>query len=1721
MLKRKMLSWFLVVVMLVAYLPILSLAALKPGTQKAKAELLYLEYNEGISDKNILANPGAVTVKPPKLNLKSGDEILVGIRLSDISNIVESDSGVYGSNITLKYNPDILQCEDNKNLRKFVGARVASQNNPIYKEFDGLVEYDIAKGAISSISDYNITGEADGCTAKVNVAFNFYTTEVLPRYIGNEDILVGAVKFKVKATPSKGTKVVGFALRDQTQGGHAGFQTIGFGRGNGAGAYEFKKLGYDTRDVIEFLDEGVDFFPAEKVLTYHDNVSPGDPKPITGGSVEGETQGVPKGKSLNEVGLEMLPGPTRNGYVFKGWFENPGGSGSMVTAYTKINNDKDLYAKWEEGYTVTFHANGGGLSTGGEVKTVDKGKGIKLNAGDIPVASRNGYTYENWGTKANGTGTNIPKGNLTSYDFKNKNETLYPIWNLKSGEDKVTVEFDGNVAGKNINVKPSSVSLKKGDKIGLAMPDKPERAGYIFKEWNTKKNGTGSKFDGNTAVDKNKKVYAQWTADPANPKNVTVTFNSNNATFEANPKSVTIKAGDKVGNAMPDEPKKDGYTFKGWEKDDHSIFDENTVVNDSVTVTAKWSNDVKIKLDPNGGTLEPGVSDTITAKMGEAIGDSLPTADKVTRDEYRFKGWNTKSNGTGKNYTSGTIVTGAKTLYAKWEAKNGPNKAVVTFDGNGADIQANPAMVTVKKGDALEGRMPDVPTREKYVFVKWNTKANGAGKDFDGHTAVTGNMTVYAQWKPASTNPDEVVTIAFEAPEAAVQANPKTITIVKGDIIEEEKMPDPPIRDDNYIFTEWHDEDGVPFTGETTVNKNMKVFAQWKKGNMPVEFKANGGKFKNPPGSISKIIEVMSGEAIADKLIKSTEVEREGYTLKEWNEKANGSGNKIDASTVIDQKITAYAIWKATTGDQVTVTFNDNPIVGDVSKPSNPKKVTVNKNDSIGSMMPDNPEMNEYDFKGWYTDKAGVGDRIEATTGIKESMTVYAKWEAKGGVADGNNVILEFYFNKKNIASDKSEPYVKAQKIVRKTDVSSLTTDKIYPFSNDNEAKKVLSESDSRAGYKFAQWKLADGTDFNPSSTAPNGERKIEFFATWEAKLTLKPISVEADYDGIPKLFDITEVKGYDDKTLSLVQGEDYELVFKNRGTESETTIIQDAGTYDVVRLNAKKVHTNADLLVLDAVSSMNHIKINAKAVKLIITSDQELKADGNTAQQIEGTVEPAETGVVFKYFKAEKASDGKVTKGEEVEQANLKEYGEYIVEAVTKNPNYVINEVSAYGGKELLTYSKDIYEAGETAKNLKLVIMPAVKLTGIKVENSEGKTLNLYDKAEDVLPSIGVDFDKSTKDYYVSVKHNEDVKVTFEGEFSGSSVQVRLNDNNVNVIDKANGKQTENNLDLNPLNPVTQINAGDKFGNELTIKVGEETFKVHIRKLLKPELKLNYGNSPVAEILKDSGIADKEAAIAEFKIKNCFVNQSNTPKSILKEFGNRFHLVSREMYPRQAWFDIKDDISLDESEILKAQDENINLDINKEVVFAYEGTEFIDPGFTATNSLGRNVEATQEINLSRFKATGYKNLGVEFVPDKWQGTNSGKRRIITGITGVDPGEKSYVIPNIYEMKHSFTDVITGEKIEVSRKVVILFSQGDTDLTGEITFNDIGTLETGVGLNKLPVDIYGNNKQIERIITQKIYDIDFSKIVTFNDIGSLETMISNISGIQKMYPEIR
>lgn len=174
-------------------------------------------------------------------------------------------------------------------------------------------------------------------------------------------------------------------------------------------------------------------------------------------------------------------------------------------------------------------------------------------------------------------------------------------------------------------------------------PDVPSRQGYQFTDWYL----DDTKYDFDTAVTGDMTLTAKWTAN-----SYTIAFDTDGGSEIA---PITQDYGTAI--TVPADPTREGYTFKGWDKEI-----PETMPAENITVKAQWEiNQYTIAFDTAGGSeIAP-----ITQDYGTAI---TAPADP-TREGYTFIGWDME--------IPATMPAENITLKAKWKDIEKPTGEII------------------------------------------------------------------------------------------------------------------------------------------------------------------------------------------------------------------------------------------------------------------------------------------------------------------------------------------------------------------------------------------------------------------------------------------------------------------------------------------------------------------------------------------------------------------------------------------------------------------------------------------------------------------------------------------------------------------------------------------------------------------------------------------------------------------------------------------------------------------------------------------------------------------------------------------------------------------------------------------------------------------------------------------------------------------------------------
>ena len=344
--------------------------------------------------------------------------------------------------------------------------------------------------------------------------------------------------------------------------------------------------------------------------------------------------------SSTSIAEVTLPAPTRTGYSFMGWALDSSASSGVVGSYTPDGN-VTLYAIWKPNtYTISYDANGGVGAPANQTKTQDialtlsaavptrdnssagsytvtlDANGGSVNPTSLTAKRTTGYTFRNWNTAINGSGTSYAPGARYT---ANASAVLYAQWNSSTTASPVTLPT-------------------------------PTRSGYSFMGWSSNSSASSGSV-GSYTPGANVTLYAIW-----KPDTYIISYNANGGTGTP---SSQIKEQDVPLTLSSVQPKKyyiiqynaAGGTVSPASKNVNCTFDNwNSAVNGSGTSYA------------SGGTYTINADATLYAQWTNPTAGTLAAP---KRSGYVFDGWFTSAT-SGVRVTDSSTITGNMTVYAHW-----------------------------------------------------------------------------------------------------------------------------------------------------------------------------------------------------------------------------------------------------------------------------------------------------------------------------------------------------------------------------------------------------------------------------------------------------------------------------------------------------------------------------------------------------------------------------------------------------------------------------------------------------------------------------------------------------------------------------------------------------------------------------------------------------------------------------------------------------------------------------------------------------------------------------------------------------------------------------------------------------------------------------------------------------------------------------------------------
>lgn len=250
---------------------------------------------------------------------------------------------------------------------------------------------------------------------------------------------------------------------------------------------------------------------------------------LQGGKIDGKSDSITNIVKRDNT-VDFPTDPTKANLVFGGWFtelpdtESYRKSGRVGMRYywgpqspfsdysrdwIRFNDEAidPLYdgifllrAQWNA--QARFNANGGEFSDAKTEKDLSVRQNSIITLLDAP--SRTDFQFLHW-QDATG-GVHKPGDTLAL--------KLNTVFTAQWKQIRATVTFKNSDDAELANVKVETGKAIDTDTLkDQSMPEHPTKLGYTFKEWNTKKDGTGAVFTGASIVDQDTTVYAVYDAD--------------------------------------------------------------------------------------------------------------------------------------------------------------------------------------------------------------------------------------------------------------------------------------------------------------------------------------------------------------------------------------------------------------------------------------------------------------------------------------------------------------------------------------------------------------------------------------------------------------------------------------------------------------------------------------------------------------------------------------------------------------------------------------------------------------------------------------------------------------------------------------------------------------------------------------------------------------------------------------------------------------------------------------------------------------------------------------------------------------------------------------------------------------------------------------------------------------------------------------------------------
>ena len=702
--------------------------------------------------------------------------------------------------------------------------------------------------------------------------------------------------------------------------------------------------------------------------------------------------------------------PTREKYANNNIYINSATPVKKGCKFLGWSTSKNGSVKYQPGDLYDVNQDGGNVTLYAQWEKAKYTATVKLNGGSYN-GSTNDFTISKY------------PGETFSVGIPTKNKYNFSGWELKMDQDSNSSDFPKNVT-YNVGYRLSTKKHKEQTGSYVNQPDMSNsfRWGNVENNKSVNLYNTVQYSKVHLKKGHHYKLIAQYYLNS--------NYNNNDAKFY-----VRIRSNDKqeVGES-------DYRISATYNKAGESIFDKTATADEDVTIEV----DTVIPPGTKSSTLQYGMDIQLYDVTSQCYvgGDS-----------------------------SGEMNTGNFTLNAQWT----PWKHTVTYNanaGNDASVKGIPASQS-KTANVDITLSSDVPTRNGYTFLGWNTQADGNGTAYAAGATYThdqdgGTVTLYAKWTPWKHVLHYNKNVPTSSTSQTVSNMPVDQTKTFGQLMTISNLV--PTRK-GYTFAGWYTQSNDTGTkydpgSNYAADQNggtVNLYAKWTPWTYNIKYDQNV-KSTSSSKTVTDMPAAQTKTQEIDATLSSMTPKRNGYTFAGWSTSANGSVEYKPGSRFTKDldsngaSITLYAVW---TPWKYKVQYDKNVSADSSSQTVSNMPTDQTKTEEVVLTLSSNkPSRNGYIFNGWQAQINGKA--VDYQPGAKLSYDVDDK--------DGSTIILKAQWTpwKHTVHYDKNVPANSSSQTV-----TNMPEDQTKTF---DKKLNLSTKIPKREGYNFVGWLLEYGT---------------------------------------------------------------------------------------------------------------------------------------------------------------------------------------------------------------------------------------------------------------------------------------------------------------------------------------------------------------------------------------------------------------------------------------------------------------------------------------------------------------------------------------------------------------------------------------------------------------------------------------------------------------------